>query len=349
MRNTLRCCAVLLYLTSAITLGAQTHTASRRPTAQVRLLDTARLPGSFVTSQSIYADSERIFLCSYQGDLFVLARDRSEDFPLIQTVHLNSPLTSVRGDDNKVYVTSRDGTLYVFDKAWPTIHQTAAFTLSNYGLAALEVVGGHVYAAKGQAAMAGSESNLYIWEANPGDTGLDLTAQRSFGEQYIPNQTMVLDRQTLQQTGQIPHSTSGPVNINASKSFVYLTTPGCCGSGIDIYDAVTLNHLQFIARPSNVVAPARKRGTDFLVAGTEGGSVDLYSLNDDEYNPVNTVDLRIATGFTGPEDIEIRSIWVDGLDNLIIAASSWGNDSTRSSNLPSVFILELQLGNLHGM
>jgi hypothetical protein len=330
-------------------VGAQSHTASRRPSAQVRLLETARLPGSFVTSQSIYADAERIFLCSYQGDLFVLARDRDHDFPLIQTVHLDSSLTSVRGDDNKVYVTSRDGTLYVFDKSWPAIQQTAAFTLSNYGLAALEVVGGHVYAAKGQAAMAGSESSLYIWEANPGDTGLDLTAQKSFGEQFLANQTMVLDRQTLQQTGQIPRSTFGPVNLNASRSFVYLTTPGCCGVGIDIYDAATLDHFQFIDRPTNAVAPVRKRGTDFLVAGTESGSVDLYSLNYDAYNPVDTVDLRTTTGFTGPEDIEIRSIWADGLDNLIIAASSWGNDSTRSPNLPSVFILELQPGDLHGM
>jgi hypothetical protein len=330
-------------------VGGQTHTASRRPSAQVQLLETARLPGSFVTSQSIYADSERIFLCSYQGDLFVLARDRQEDFPLIQTVHLHAPLTSVRGDDHNVYATSRDGTLYVFEKSWPAIQQTAAFTLSNYGLAALEVVGGHVYTAKGQAAMTGSESSLYIWEANPGDSGLDLTGQRSFGQQFLPNQTMVLDRQTLQQTGQIPRSTFGPVNISASQSFVYLTTPGCCGTGIDIYDAVSLNHFQFIDRPSNAVAPVRKRGVDFLVAGTEGGSVDLYSLNDGGYTPVNTVDLRTATGFTGPEDIEIRSLWVDGLDNLIIAASSWGNDSSRSANLPSVFILELQPGNLHGM
>lgn len=334
---------------SAVTLGGQSHTASRRPSAQLRLLDTAQLPGSFVTSRSIYADSERIFLCSYQGDLFVLARDREDGFPLIQTVHLKSALTSVRGDDNKVYVTSRDGILYVFDKGWPAIKQTAAYTLSNYGLAAVEVVGGHVYTAKGQAAMAGSDSDLYIWEANPGDTGLDLTAQRSFGEQFLPNRTLVLDRQSLQQRGQIPQSTSGPVNITASKSLVYLTTPGCCGAGIDIYDAVSLSHFQFIARPSNVVAPLLKRGIDFLVAGTEGGSVDLYSLNDTAYTPVNTVDLRTVTGFTGTEDIEIRALWADGLDNLIIAGSSWGNDSSRSANLPSVFILELQQGNLRGM
>jgi hypothetical protein len=345
----MHCCAVLFCLLAAITIAGPFHTANKIPPAQIKLIGSMPLQGSFVASQEIYADAERIFLASYQGDLFVLERNREANFPLIQTVHLNASFTSVRGDDSKVYVTSRDGTLYVFDKSWPLIQQTAAYKLSNYGLAALEVVGGHVYTAKGQAAMAGTSTNIYISEANPGDTGLDLTTRQSFGDQFLPNQTLVLDRQTLQQVGQIPLSTSGPVNISTWRDFVYLTTPGCCGTGIDVYDAVSLKHLQYISRPANAVAAVRRRGSDFLVAGTEGGLVDLYKLADEGYTLIQTSDLRAITGFTGAEDIEIRSVWADGLDNLIFAGSSWGNDASRSASLPSLFILEIQAGVLHGM
>jgi hypothetical protein len=32
------------------------------------------------------------------------------------------------------------------------------------------------------------------------------------------------------------------------------------------------------------------------------------------------VNLREETGFTGPEDIEIRGLWADKYDNLVFAA-----------------------------
>src|SRR5437016_4440624 len=43
---------------------------------ELKLARSLNLPGSFVSSQSIYADAERIFAASFQGDLFVLERDR---------------------------------------------------------------------------------------------------------------------------------------------------------------------------------------------------------------------------------------------------------------------------------
>jgi hypothetical protein len=80
-----------------------------------------------------------------------------------------------------------------------------------------------------------------------------------------------------------------------------------------------------------------------LVAGSEAGTMDLYILQGGGlYTFLNNVELRAMTGFTGPEDIEIRTLWMDDRDDLIFAGSSWGNDHSRSADLPSLFVLELQ-------
>jgi hypothetical protein len=46
-------------------------------------------------------------------------------------------------------------------------------------------------------------------------------------------------------------------------------------------------------------------------------------------------------GHTGIEDIEIRALWKDNVDDLVFAGSSWGNDQSRGPTLPSFFVLEL--------
>jgi hypothetical protein len=71
----------------------------------------------------------------------------------------------------------------------------------------------------------------------------------------------------------------------------------------------------------------------------ETGSVDYF---DQDNHLIKQVDLRLLTGHTGGDDIEIRSIWADGLDDLVFAASSWGNDDTRAPTLPSFFVLRLR-------
>jgi hypothetical protein len=79
-----------------------------------------------------------------------------------------------------------------------------------------------------------------------------------------------------------------------------------------------------------------------MVAGSETGLVDLFSLGLRGYEFISTIDLRSTSGFNGPEDIEIRALWMDGLDNLVFAASSWGNEANRPPDLPSLFILEVR-------
>jgi hypothetical protein len=308
---------------------------------EIKLVAMANLPGSFVSSQAIYADSERIFAGSYQGDLFVLERDRQANFPWIQTIQVGAPLTAVRGDEDNVYVASRDGNLYVFSKTWP-LQLVQLVPLSSYGLAALEIVGPSVYVAKGQSAMTASKNRLYISGLNPGDIGLEVASMRSYGEQFEPGRTLVFDRQTLQMVGTIANFERGAVRVSTWQDFVYFTKPGCCGVGIDIYDAVTLKPVQFIYRSTNTVAGTKRKGILLLLGGSEAGAVDLYMFGTNGYEFTHTADLRTLTGFNGVEDIEIRSLWVDGLDNLVFAGSSWGNASSRSPDLPSVFVLEIR-------
>lgn len=306
---------------------------------QLNLIGTANLQGSFLTGRSVYADDTRIFASSYQGDLFILERNRDKGFPLIQTIHLGTPLTAVTGDARNVYVSGRDGNLYVFSKSWP-LQAVGPVPLSHEGLASVALAGNNLYVAMGQAAMAVSNDHIYISELNRGDFGLEVTAMQSFGTQFSTGDTLVIDRNTLQSRGFIPNP-RGQVNINTWQHFMYLTIPGCCGAGITIFDANTMKNIQFIGRPTNTVAGIARKGDPLLVGGSESGFVDLYAFDGKAYDLVSTADLPALTGLNRPEDIEIRSLWADGLDNLVIAASSWGNDRSRGPNLPSVFFLEI--------
>jgi len=307
---------------------------------QVKLVRTINLPGSFLSRQAVYADNERIFVASYQGDVFVLLRDREQGFPLIQNFHLNAPLTAVTGDATYLYVSGVDGNLYVFSKTWP-LQPVTSIPLSNDGLSSVSLMGTNLYVASGQASMAVSNDRLYLSELNHGDVGLDVTTMQTYGQQAFPGMTLVFNRQDMQLAGMISNPSGGQVNISTFGSFIYLTTPGCCGAGIIVYDANTMNFVQYIPRSTNTVAGVSRRGRSFLVGGSEAGAVDLYSFDGYIYSLISTADLPMLTGFNHPEDIEIRSLWVDGLDNLVIAASSWGNDQSRGPTLPSVFILEI--------
>ncbi len=73
------CAASIVLFLNIVSLAGQTNPYEAganvlRP--ELKLVSSLNLPGSFVSSQSIYADAERIFAASFQGDLFVLERDR---------------------------------------------------------------------------------------------------------------------------------------------------------------------------------------------------------------------------------------------------------------------------------
>jgi hypothetical protein len=336
-----------VFIHCANPLVAQYHAGILNRSPQLTLIGAANLPGSFVTAQSIYADNERIFASSYQGDLFILERNRDAGFPLIQTIHLNASLSAVAGDDHNVYVSGRDGNLYVFSKTWP-VQYVGSKALSQAGLASVGLAGNNVYVATGQSSMTVSNDYIFLSELNTGEFGLEVATMQPFGKQSSIGVTLTFNRANLEFIGAIPNPPASQVNINTWQKFIYLTIPGCCGSGITVYDADTMKDIQFINRAStNTVAGIARRGDSLLVGGSESGAVDLYAFNGTAYHLISTADLPALTGLDHPEDVEIRALWVDGLDNLVIAASSWGNDQSRGPNLPSVFFLEIRDKTFH--
>ena len=120
------------------------------------------------------------------------------------------------------------------------------------------------------------------------------------------------------------------------------TLAGCCGAGISVFDSKSLNPYQFISRPGT---NAVERRNQWLVAGSEGGWVDVFDLSANPSPLVANVNLRQLTVHNGSEDSEIRALWLDGNDNYVFAASSWGNDQSRGPLLPSFFVLRMKVSN----
>ncbi len=323
--------------------------------AQTLSLVSARdgIEGSFTTPQAVYADHQQVYLASNDGRLFILERNDAKDFPLIAVIDVSwAPLTAVRGDNKYLFVASADGTLYVFSKRQP-FSLVKVLTLSSFGLSALEVrqkqARDEILVAHGQGQLAGDEQRVYLSELNEGELGFRMDKStfailQQYGQTLESALTVVFDRASGARIGAIPNPDDllgrvSQVALYADIQMLFQTTPGCCGRGIWIYDDA-LNLVQFIDRPStNTVAlSADKR---WLIAGNENGTVDVFDLSQNASVLAASVNLREVTGHTEPEAIEIRSLWVDD-SGWILAASSWGNDLSRSPALPSFFALRLQ-------
>ena len=307
-----------------------------------------QIEGSFVSSQAVYADSRRIYLASYQGKLFVLSRDRSTNFPLLEVVQdTSAPLTAVRGDSRYLYVTAADGVLYVYRKG-ARLRRVSTHPLSGYGLNTLAVNGTDIYVAKGQAQLTINGASVYLAELNEGDVCMRLAKDTfahtmTYGQTFEPYATVTHHQNTGERVGSMPTpfdlwgQPAQPV-LYVSGNILAQTVPGCCGPGIFLYHPTTLQLKQFIPRLYTNTVTRRKQ---WLIAGNEGGQVDIFDLSRRPSPLMTSLDLRTLTGHTGSEDIEIRSLWTDSVDNLVFAGSSWGNDYSRHSSLPSFFVLEL--------
>ena len=185
--------------------------------------------------------------------------------------------------------------------------------------------------------------HLYLSALNEGDVVMELrkdgwTPGSTFGAAFEPQATVVFDWRAGRRVTALRNPQPGAVALFTDGSLLALTTPGCCGDGITLYDAQTLAYRRFLPRPSTNTVARRGR---YLIAGNEWGYVDVFDLGQRGAPLVASLDLRQETGHLGPEDIEIRALWADGLDGLIFAGSSWGNDEARGPELPSLFVLEL--------
>jgi hypothetical protein len=301
------------------------------------------IPGSFVSTRAVYADRDRIYLGSYQGSLFVLARDRAADFPMIQTIDLGTAITGVRGDADRLYVTTADGLLRVFAKG-SSLTEVATRVLSTY-LGTVEVFEEKIYVTIGQAELAVDRDRLYLAQLNKEESALELDkatleVTRTYGDTFIANKTIVYDRLTGAQAAAIPNPADLYGSISRPRLYsdglsLFQTIAGCCGAGITIVKGPEFTESEFIgARFTNVVTKAGNG----LLGGSEAGWVDYFEQN--QLVITQQLDLRILTGHTGGDDIEIRSMWADGLDDLVFAGSSWGN--AQNLSLPAFFVLSLK-------
>lgn len=129
--------------------------------------------------------------------------------------------------------------------------------------------------------------------------------------------------------------------LYADKMFLIQTTPGCCGKGVFLLDLKAFSSQFLSLQFSNAVRTITRLESELLLIGTESGQVHAYEFDQGRLDFRSSLDLRLATGHTGSEDIEIRALWVDDHDELVFAASSWGNDQSRRPELPSLFVLEM--------
>lgn len=325
--------AVVLY---ALLLVGFTLRASMIELKLVSVRDN--IPGSFTTTQSLYADDNRIYLASHQGTLFVLARDRNNNFPLLESINLKSPLTAVIGAESKLFVASATGSIYIFELPNSTtskLNKVETKLVSTNGVGSLAVASdGTVVAGLGQGRVAVSGDLVFVSGLNPGDDALVLGQNRRLVSKADTKATDVYRLSTGEYQGTISNFGASAVSLASTSNKLFMTSPGCCGTGFAIYDVEVLDSFGEISvRYTNSVV----QKNDYLIAGGEDGKISLISGSE----VIGSLELRKVTKQQGREDIEIRSLWADSYDNLIFAASSWGNDASRSNDLPSFFVLEI--------
>ncbi|MBI4509568.1 MAG: hypothetical protein HY698_08015 [Deltaproteobacteria bacterium] len=307
------------------------------------------IDGAFLTPATVAADATRIYLASRgNGKLFVLARDRAAGFPLVETIEGDGTrLTSITNLDQELLVTTETGVVRVYRKGSPlTLVTTQAIAprgFSSHGA----WTGNTLLVGDGSAAMAGNSSTVFVSPLNEEDGAVEIRSDLSEVRRYYPAfdqyTTTAFDRATGQARGTLKNpltlgGTLGGVSIYADETTLALFIAGCCGPGVSLYDARTLAPRATIDR-SWANAVSFHKG--YLVIGGEDGGVDLWDVAGTTPRRLASVDLRQLTGHTGIEDIEIRAVWTDNYDDLIFAGSSWGNDQSRSLDLPSFFVLEM--------
>jgi hypothetical protein len=299
------------------------------------------IPGSFLTPQAMHADRGRIYLGSFQGTLFVLARDRAAGFPVVQTIDIGKPITAVRGDANRLYLTAPDGVLRIFAKETP-LRLVATRSFSTY-LGTVVDFGDKLYLGVGFAELAVDRDRLFIAQLNENEVAMEvdkatLEVTRTYGQTFIEQRTGVYDRATGALVGSIPYppqfmsATSQPT-LYLTANRLFETVGGCCGTGINIISLPELVETLFIPEAFTNTVVAVSNG---FWGGMETGEVAFY---DSQNHLVQKLDLKALTGHTGPAAIEIRALWADGIDDLVFAASSWG---IQSLSTPSFFVLRLR-------
>lgn len=325
-----RVLAVVLLLLVASAARAQTLT----------LVQQVSIPGSFLTSQSIWVDGTYVYAGSFEGQLHV--HHNSPGLPHKHTINLGLPVRAIRSNNDYAYITTALGDLYRFRKqdSWmDSVH------LDDAGAWDADVKA-TVLVSVGQARMARSQKLVFLNQLGPGDYGMvvdrsGLWIRRVVGQQFAASDLIrVFDYDAVEvQTLQSPYS--GSVALYANKRFLAVTSPGCCGAGVVLYKITAAGATYSTTLPipfANTVIEyydpvARKQ---YLIVGTESGGIHLVDVKKKGFPIVASIDLRAVTGYNGPDDIEVRSLAVDAGKGLIYAGSTWSNQT-----LPSLYIVSI--------
>ena len=329
---------------------------------EVALVAARHVPGSFVGDRAVWADENRIYTGSFEGYVSVYSRNRSQNFPFVERIDIdpagNASIVSVRGDKECLYVLTDDGKLRTFKKSFPCLQFVRTEQVSTSGADSLVLADKHTFVSSGQAEMDVDQTRVYFSPLNEGDLACGFagrvmkTSSRPtiYGVGSEPGFTSVYDRKTGGLVGSIANPQGiQQVAIYGDATRLFLTVPGPFGQGIAIHNKSDLSPNRFVwFYGTNVVTNAKggkaSDDKDLIVVGTEAGTVDLLDLNLNYPNSphISCVNLRVLTGHTGPEDIEIRALWCDGLDNLVFAVSSGGNQQPQNPNLPTFFVIEVR-------
>jgi hypothetical protein len=330
-------------------------------TAELRLVSARdHIEGNFLTGSAVFADEDYIYLASYLGDLFVLARDRSRDFPLLDTMHLSErPLRAVRGDGRRILVTGDDAVIRLLVKSGEDsrpLEAVLSIELEDLGihpsfpqgLLHMDLVEPWLYLSSINVGLAVNRDHVFLTTNPLNPPGIDfafkilaesLDSAVLFDSELSREVTAVYDRHTGEIVGSI-EGLSG-TELYADGAIVAQMQPGCCGEGVFLASPETLeSESPFPILASGNANAAVRRGP-WLIVGDEYGSVNAFDLRRQPPLLISNLPLRVLTGHLSSEAIEIRALWTDRHDNLIFAGSSWGNPSNRGPDLPSFFVIEL--------
>jgi hypothetical protein len=345
---------LLLGLSLSLIITFVTPAAAAR-TLHLEYVAAIQVPGSFSGFNRVWSDKDYVYAVSsdilansvnpayYPGSIFVI---RKADWAVVQTVVVGTTLMAISGDRSYIYVTGGDGNLRTYTHSVPlTLVSTQAFP---YPLSDLQLMGfKRIVLGASQAGLAVDKNRVYLSALNGADGATVLLPKGTpMSLTGVPDQTCVYD---IQAGGGLIGSVDNPIDMysglpgpgNPYVDSTRLVLTAQRGDGIHIYDKLSLAPQVFINELFfNDAATTTMHGKDLLVGGNEGGFVELWELSPTTATSLSTVDLRVEINRFESEVVEIRSVWIDG--NVIIGASSWGNDTLRATNPPpAIFILKI--------
>jgi hypothetical protein len=327
----------------AITTLAQAA-PKKAPSPTLTLVASKTIPDHFVTAESIYADGKNIHCAGYSGTDWVISQGNG--YPLVASIAVSSfPLQAVRGDGKSVYVTGGNS-VYAIKPSSP--FTVTSSTQLPGSLESLAIQSNTILVSSGSSTVAANDCIGVFAPVNP-DDGIAVIDKRSMtpvgslGASFEPGMIQVLDVRsgsliaTFAKPKDLQGNTNGGVNIYLNGNMIVETTPGPYGSGAYMYDTTGKFLGSFSPTNHPYVNTVVSIGQGLLAAGTEDGWVYVYDVSAPD-SPVclASISLRQVTGFTGLDQIEIRSLWWDAKSSTIIAGSSWNGDAS----VPSLFILK---------